>query len=141
MNSEPVDSEQTTRRQFLLLTASAMAVCGCQSMPSGGSGGGQPRAVDAGPASNYAADGLYANFHDLGFFVIRSGGKLVALSSYCTHRRCKLTAEKDRTFYCDCHGSTFDPSGKVTEGPAKRNLPTLETSTDANGHLIVTVLG
>jgi Rieske Fe-S protein len=139
------------RRQFLSLAAVATtaAVCGCQSTPSPGgtapggntgATGGHPRNIDAGPASQYAADGVYTNYAPLGFFLIRRGGQLSALSSYCTHRHCKLAAEKDRTFYCDCHGSTFDPAGKVTEGPATRNLPAFPTSTDANGHLIVTVL-
>ena len=94
--------------------------------------------IDAGPLSNYASDGLYESFHDLGFYVIRQGDKLVALSSYCTHRKCKLKAERDHTFYCKCHGSTFDPGGKVTQGPAPRDLPALQTVSD-KGHLVVKV--
>jgi Rieske Fe-S protein len=142
--SPAADPASTTRRQFLLLTAATVAVCGCQSVGTPGgtaAGGGHPRNIDAGPVSGYAHDGVYPNFRDLGFFVIRSGGKLTALSSICTHRNCKLTAEADRTYYCECHGSTFDPTGKVTEGPATRNLPVLPTSNDAGGHLIVTVSG
>ena len=50
----------------------------------------------------------------------------------------KLKAERDYSFYCRCHGSTFDPGGKVTEGPATRNLPVLPT-TNSQGHLIVKV--
>src|SRR5207302_4423890 len=97
------------------------------------------RIVDAGPAANYAADGLYVAYLDQGFFLIRGKGKLLALSSYCTHRRCKLTPEPDRSFYCQCHGSAFDPGGKVTKGPATLDLPSFSTSTDARGHLLVTV--
>ena len=40
--------------------------------------------IDAGPLTNYASDGLYEAFRDLGFFVVRKGAKLIALSSYCT---------------------------------------------------------
>jgi Rieske Fe-S protein len=97
------------------------------------------RVVDAGPISNYSSDGVYSAFGDLGFFVVRKGAKVMALSSFCTHRKCKLTAERDLSFYCKCHGSTFDPSGKVTEGPANRDLPALPTSTDGKGHLLVRV--
>jgi len=96
--------------------------------------------IDAGPLNNYASDGVYQGFRDLGFFVIRKGDKLIALSSYCTHQKCELKAERDHSFYCRCHGSTFDPGGKVTEGPATRNLPALPTI-NQNGHLLVKVTG
>ena len=128
------------RRHFLYLTVTA-AITGCQSVGGGGNGGSTQggHEVDAGPVGNYAADGVYSKFRDEGFFIIRKDGKLMALSSYCTHRKCKLTAETDHSFYCPCHGSTFDPSGKVTEGPAKQDLPVLVTSANANSHLLVKV--
>src|SRR5215471_12520515 len=95
--------------------------------------------VDAGPASEYATEGVYGNFRDQGFFLVRKGARLEALSAFCTHRKCKLTAEPNRSFYCNCHGSTFEPDGKVTAGPAKRDLPILPTAVDGRGHLLVTV--
>src|SRR5271156_5728727 len=103
------------RRQFLILTAVAVAT-GCQSLGDGGNSAvarGE-RVVNAGPASNYAADGLYDRFRYQGFFLIRKGDQLIALSSVCTHRTCTLDAESNRSFFCPCHGSTFDPGGKVT---------------------------
>jgi Rieske Fe-S protein len=129
------------RRDFLLLAAAAALAAGCQ---AGGTTGGsaaprEERVVDAGPAANYAADGVYGGYRDQGFFLIRSGGKLTALSAICTHRKCKLESEPDRSFYCACHGSTFDPGGRVTEGPATRNLPQLSISTSGQGHLLVKV--
>lgn len=131
---------ELTRREFLMLTAAACA--GCTAVDKGGvhaGAAGAVKPVDAGPVSNYGADTVYTHFRDMGFFVIRSGGKLTALSSICTHQKCKLTAEPDMSFYCECHGSEFDPRGKVTEGPAKRDLPVLQTFVDGNGHLIVQV--
>jgi Rieske Fe-S protein len=128
------------RRGFLLLTATAAAAAGCEAVNPGG--GGAPhaeRVVDAGPASAYAKDGVYAQYRDVGFFLVQRGGHLTALSSMCTHRQCKINAETDRTFYCPCHGSTFDPTGKVTEGPATRNLPVYSTVTNAQGHVLVKV--
>lgn len=100
---------------------------------------GEERVVDAGPVHDYAANGVYSRFRDQGFFVIRNGAKLVVLTAICTHKKCKLTAESDRSFSCDCHGSTFDPNGKVTEGPAKRDLPSLASFTNDKGHLMVKV--
>ena len=126
------------RREFVVLTCALAA--GCAS--DGGGDGGPPLVagpVDAGPAAAYAGDGVYDRFQHQGFFVVRQSEKLFALSSICTHRRCALRAEADRSFYCKCHGSTFSPSGHVTEGPATRDLPVLPSAVDGQGHLIVTV--
>jgi len=135
------DRSQTDRRGFLLLAATAAIAAGCETVNSGKPSGRAPRVVDAGPASAYHADGVYSQYRDVGFFIISRGGQITALSSICTHRHCKLDAEKDRTFSCPCHGSTFDPAGHVTEGPATQNLPAFATTTDARGHLLVSVLG
>jgi Rieske Fe-S protein len=124
------------RRKFLKLTATAftvpMTVAGEDTVANHAE-----RVIDAGPVSNYAIDGLYGGFRDQGFFLIRRGERLVALSAFCTHRKCKLTAEPNRSFYCKCHGSTFDLGGKVTEGPAKRDLAALPTTVNERGHLLV----
>lgn len=134
-----IETMSINRRQFLLLTAGLAA--GCKNMGDGG--GVTPatpgRMVNAGPASDYATDGVYSHFSDQGFFVIRHGEKLFALSSFCTHRKCELNTEPDHSFYCTCHGSTFDPAGHVTLGPARRDLPVLNTVTDESGQMLVQV--
>jgi Rieske Fe-S protein len=129
------------RRQFIILSA-ATAV-GCQA-GGGSSPGGEnqppvltPVSIDAGPVSAYATDGVYGAWSNQGFFIVRHGSQLMAISSMCTHRRCRLRTAEDHTFYCRCHGSVFDPNGKVTEGPATIDLPVLPSSVDQNGHLIV----
>ena len=127
------------RKEFLLLTA---AICaGCKTLNDGGgsSSNGQQRIVDAGPSEAYAADGVYQNFRSQGFFLVRKGSALSAVSAVCTHRKCKLNAEPDRSFHCPCHGSSFDPAGKVTHGPAARDLPIFPSARNAAGHLLVTV--
>ena len=127
-----------SRRQFLLL--SVILAAGCSSTPPGPvSSAREVRIINAGLASNYAADGVYGRFRALGFFIIRRGNQLFALSSVCTHRHCLVGVEPDRSFLCPCHGSTFDPSGQVTHGPAKRDLPTLATLINKNEDLFVTV--
>jgi Rieske Fe-S protein len=132
-------TEGMNRRQFLILAAACAAVTNPKSVSARSPlEGHAEQLIDAGSLSNYSSDGLYEGFRDLGFFVIRQGDKLVALSSYCTHRKCKLRAERDHSFYCKCHGSTFDPGGKVTEGPATRDLPALATINE-KGHLLVKV--
>jgi cytochrome b6-f complex iron-sulfur subunit len=130
------------REFFTLLTGASIAFCaGCKSLDNGGGPpAGKTTVIDAGPAADYAAEGVYSTFTEEGFFVIRHQGKLLAISSICTHRSCILDAEPDHSFFCHCHGSTFSPDGKVTEGPATRNLPMLETSLGPNGHLLVRVV-
>ena len=130
---------RVNRRTFLVLSAAFAA--GCAATPGGGnfSSGGKERTINAGPASQYLADGVYPRYRDLGFFIVRRGANLFALSAICTHRHCKLDAEADKTFYCPCHGSTFDANGKVTEGPARRDLPAFELSTNEKGELLVKI--
>jgi Rieske Fe-S protein len=141
MDSQTDASMGMNRRQFLVLAAAAV-VTGCHAMNDddiGSVAGRAGQVVHAGPVSQYSADGVYNNFRDRGFFVIRNGEKLIALSAICTHRKCRLIAEPDRSFYCKCHGSTFDPAGHVTEGPAKRDLPVLPVFVNEKGQLLVTV--
>jgi len=126
------------RREFLIVAAAFAA--GCSSMENAGPpSAGRNRLVNAGPVGSYFFNGIYSDFRTQGFFVIRQGDKLFALSSICTHRRCLLDAEPNRSFLCPCHGSTFDPNGHVTEGPARRDLPTLETLINEKGELLVKV--
>jgi Rieske Fe-S protein len=50
-------------------------------------------------------------------------GNLHAVSTVCTHRGCTVgwnSAEK--TWDCPCHGSRYDPLGRVIHGPAIVNL-------------------
>jgi len=124
-----------SRRDFVLMAAGAVLATGEQ---AAWADDGQ-EVIDAGPVSDYAHDGVFDAFRDQGFFVIRKGGKLTALSSYCTHRRTKIKAEPDCSFYCPRHGSTFTPSGHPTKGPATRDLPGLQTAVNAAGHLLVVI--
>jgi cytochrome b6-f complex iron-sulfur subunit len=55
--------------------------------------------------------------------VIRiSETRVVAFSSKCTHWGCEVSLPVDGAIKCPCHGSVFDTEGKVTHGPAKKNL-------------------
>jgi 3-phenylpropionate/trans-cinnamate dioxygenase ferredoxin reductase subunit len=58
-------------------------------------------------------------------------GTLRGLSPVCTHLRCLVDwNEAARTWDCPCHGSRFDPEGRVIRGPAKRPLRTIEIPPD-----------
>jgi cytochrome b6-f complex iron-sulfur subunit len=123
------------RRDFLVLSAALAAGCAAN----------QPiklesASIDAGPASDYVNDGVYTNNRSKGFFIIRRSGQLVAISSVCTHKGCKVNKQPDQSFRCPCHGSTFDQDGQVTHGPATQDLAILPVTLDSKGHLIINAL-
>lgn len=127
---------QITRRELIVLAAAVAG--GCAAMPDAPAVPPLTREpVDAGPISRFAANAINEEFRDShGFFIVRSGDKLVALSAICTHRRCKIDAE-DGGFHCPCHGALFSHEGAVTRGPAKKDLPRLAVAVDDRSHLIV----
>jgi Rieske Fe-S protein len=53
--------------------------------------------------------------------VVRKGGEISVLSIACTHLGCALNVSGN-TFICPCHGSSFQFSGEVMQGPASKNL-------------------
>jgi ubiquinol-cytochrome c reductase iron-sulfur subunit len=52
-------------------------------------------------------------------------GEWLVVSGVCTHAGCQVAAGLGpyQGWQCFCHGSTYDLSGRVRSGPAKRNLP------------------
>jgi glycine/D-amino acid oxidase-like deaminating enzyme/nitrite reductase/ring-hydroxylating ferredoxin subunit len=57
-------------------------------------------------------------------------GRLHVVSPICTHLRCVVRWNTAETSWdCPCHGSRFDPDGCVLQGPAVRDLPTVNLST------------
>lgn len=65
---------------------------------------------------------------------------IVAYSKICTHVGCPVALYERQTHHllCPCHQSTFDVSdgAKVVFGPAKRPLPQLPITVDADGYLV-----
>lgn len=59
-----------------------------------------------------------------------------ALSLVCTHLGCTVES-KPEGFTCPCHRSRFDTLGKVTRGPAQKNLHSLRTGITDDGNLHV----
>ncbi|HEY3402945.1 MAG TPA: FAD-dependent oxidoreductase [Ohtaekwangia sp.] len=59
-----------------------------------------------------------------------SEGQLHAVSPACTHLKCSVAWNlAEQTWDCPCHGSRFDPDGKVLTGPATRDLEIVELKT------------
>jgi Rieske Fe-S protein len=57
--------------------------------------------------------------------VVRSSASTyTAFSSTCTHNGCQVPVPNaSGVIICPCHGSRYDATGKVTKGPARRDLP------------------
>ena len=73
--------------------------------------------------------------HRLWVYSDESG--LYAISAVCTHLGCIVAHEGETGFFCPCHGSRFDPQGKVTAGPAPKALIYLQLEVSPDGQLVV----
>lgn len=75
-------------------------------------------------------DDKYSNLTETGGFVVESdiiifntGNEFLALSSVCTHEGCRISYDLGSgNLPCPCHGSIFNASGAVMEGPADSAL-------------------
>jgi nitrite reductase/ring-hydroxylating ferredoxin subunit len=64
--------------------------------------------------------------------VIRiSSSRFLAINNICTHKQCSVDFDGD-SFECPCHGSEYDKYGKVTHGPATKNLKSYKTTYNAD---------
>ena len=77
----------------------------------------------------------------IGAFLVRSGGTVLAMSSYCTHLPCELAWLADRrVLNCPCHNQAFDLTGQsLRDGYPLPALPLVRVRVRADGH--VEVLG
>jgi cytochrome b6-f complex iron-sulfur subunit len=94
-----------------------------------------PTDFDLGPASDLAA-GSPSIHPEIPAVVMRTANGFTALSLVCTHLGCTVES-KPEGFVCPCHGSKFDPQGKVTRGPAQNPLKSLRTGITSDGRLHV----
>ncbi len=61
----------------------------------------------------------------------KSESEFIAVRTVCTHKGCDVELEGTK-FVCPCHGSEYTLEGKVTEGPAEKDLKTFETMFDSD---------
>jgi cytochrome b6-f complex iron-sulfur subunit len=80
-------------------------------------------------------DDRYQRIHNV--FVVRGEGRLYVLSGQCTHLGCAINWFTGQgRFKCPCHGSNFDPGGRVVGGPAPAPLLRVAVELDAEGRLV-----
>lgn len=63
-------------------------------------------------------------------------GTYIAVSSVCTHLGCTVEIEDER-LVCPCHGSTYDRTGKVLQGPAELSLTRFRTNLSPDGVVMI----
>lgn len=129
---------EVNRREFVALTVGAAAACACGedllAAPAT-----QPAGFDAGPLSDFAADGMFDKFANKKdrLMLKRTGDKLIAFSAACTHKGCIVKVKGD-ILNCPCHSSKFELSGKlIAGGQAKASLFHHAISLNADNHVIV----
>jgi cytochrome b6-f complex iron-sulfur subunit len=144
---------QLSRREFcahacqaasLIAIGSIAQSCGGGGNPTGPTGGGsvpQLQSVNATVANGVATltVGTSSPLNSVGSpaLVRTSAGDLLvartaqdvvtALTAVCTHEACTITGFQSSAFVCPCHGSRFNTSGAVLNGPATRALRTFAT--------------
>ena len=59
-----------------------------------------------------------------GLFLISrtSDSTFTAIDGVCTHEGCTITGAAGDIYVCPCHGSRYNRSGQVVNGPAKASL-------------------
>jgi cytochrome b6-f complex iron-sulfur subunit len=135
------------RREFLHVATAATCsgLCGlscARSDPADVASPSAPRAGAAGPLdvgalADYARDGPYDRFaEDQGVLLIVHGGRLIATSAFCTHKRATLTVKGGR-IVCPKHGSRFGDDGAPLNGPASTPLNRYAVSVNGEGRVIV----
>lgn len=87
--------------------------------------------------SDYPALGSVGGNADIGKAMVfrTSESKFMTVSTTCTHKKCDVDFDGSG-FECPCHGSTFTKTGKVTNGPATKNLRSYKTTYNAEANTL-----
>ena len=104
-----------------------------------------PRIPEATTQQVEAGDAADPVFQQKGFKIVRFGADPVivvkasdtdfrAFSATCTHLDCIVGFQKDRSnIFCNCHGGTYDLTGRNISGPPPRPLTPYKVNLVAKG--------
>lgn len=98
---------------------------------------GPPAVFDLGDAGSFPI-GSRTIRGEVPAVIINQDGVFEAYSLTCTHLGCTIEKDKESIgFICPCHGSAFDETGKVINGPAQDPLKALHVEITGENKMIV----
>ena len=122
-----------------LLSSNKIPVSGTTTTTTTAAQGGLPAGAIANKSSLTVGTPVFFDYPSSGYrnmLVLQADGSLLAFSILCTHVCCTLEYDPAlKELGCPCHGSIFDSSGKVVQGPASVDLPQVTLSVDSKGDI------
>ena len=96
---------------------------------------GEPKQLDH--VTTFRDGWMETKSHKAVWAVKQADGQVIVYSPICTHLGCGYRWEgTEGKFKCPCHGSVYDITGNVLDGPAPRPLDRLPSKIE-NGRLMV----
>lgn len=96
---------------------------------------GAPRVVKIGDPKDFPP-GTQTFLAQSRLFIVSEEQGIKAMSATCTHLGCAVS-RVEWGYQCPCHGSKFDPSGRVLAGPAPQPLAWFRILQGPDGKLVV----
>ncbi len=100
---------------------------------------GSPNNYNLGSVDDFPVSGRLVRL-DIPAVIYKTGQGFQGYSLICTHLGCTLE-ESEGGFSCPCHGSSFDPEGRVIKGPARDDLTPLDIEITKTGELLIRING
>lgn len=142
MSEHDPKSPPQGRREFLtLLSGSALTVAGVATAAASlvylrpRVTYGPPSRLSVGKPDLYTS-GSQVALPEAKLVIRRSGNKVAAISTVCTHLGCTVNPS-ETGFDCPCHGSQYDERGDVIGGPAPKSLAWYRCTLAPNGEIVV----
>lgn len=123
--------------QLSVIVCAGSLVAACSKSSSSPSGGGTGTTlITADLNSQLTSIGSSITKNDVIVLRVADGNDATsfhALSLICTHQGCTINWDNSSDkFKCPCHGSEYDNTGSVLQGPATKSLKTYTVAVNGN---------
>jgi len=101
----------------------AVVITFLRPVKTGAKSGESGMIIEAGPVASFPPHSVTAFVRGKFYLCRLEDGGFLAVSRKCTHLGCTVPwLDKEKRFFCPCHGSAFDIRGEVISPPAPRAL-------------------